>query len=270
MAERAAPSAPSADAAASAASAAPSANSAEPAAAADDGYDGFSSNVVASVEEVEEIEEEALAVPFRNLDTGQVLSVAELPTPPLALGQPRRDRTTSDDSPLPVRAGSASGSTTSTPRGSPLPGRSSPYEKCTVGYLWKRSRKVGLLHKRWYVLSRSGGLRYYASAQESIRAPQQLRQVPLDGVRVIQSPEALHGLLHAGPLSEVGNHAQVGFSISGFTKSALTMPGDGSATFPGPGNCIECIRIPCTGAPISVLSIDPSVDTTLFTFLNSR
>ena len=143
----------------------------------EDGYDGFSSNVVASVEEVEEIEEEALAVPFRNLDTGQVLSVAELPTPPLALGQPRRDRTTSDDSPLPVRAGSASGSTTSTPRGSPLPGRSSPYEKCTVGYLWKRSRKVGLLHKRWYVLSRSGGLRYYASAQESIRALQQLRQV---------------------------------------------------------------------------------------------
>ena len=47
--------------------------------------------------------------------------------------------------------------------------------------------------------ARSGGLRYYASAQESIRAPQQLRQVPLDGVRVIQSPEALHGLLHTGP-----------------------------------------------------------------------
>ena len=40
---------------------------------------------------------------------------------------------------------------------------------------------------------------YSASAQESIRAPQQLRQVLLDGVRVIQSPEALHGLLHAGP-----------------------------------------------------------------------
>ena len=100
-------------------------------------------------EETLRTEEQALTVPFRNLDTGEVLTIEQLPRLPLRVSLPSASRA----SPHSPREAAA------------VPAQPGTDVLC-CGYLWKRGKATRALARRWYVL-RHGGLCYYASAQES-------------------------------------------------------------------------------------------------------
>ena len=132
-----------------------------------DGYAGYSHGTVDGYDSTDEVSREPsspelLEVPFRNLDTGEVMTLSQLSETPV------------------VCAGAARAE--------------APVLCC--GYLWKRGHKLGQLVRRWYVLQHSVGLYYFASAQESVHAPESRRSVELEGAQaVVPPPEAMHGLL---------------------------------------------------------------------------
>ncbi|KAL1510670.1 hypothetical protein AB1Y20_006967 [Prymnesium parvum] len=132
-----------------------------------DGFEGFSNPERGDADAGPSAPE--LQVPFRNLDTGEILTLSQLEA---AL------------SPHPLL-----------PRPPPL---SAAPECC--GYLWKRGHTLGQLARRWYVLHPAAGLAYFSSAQESVHSPSSRRVVDLHGARVVAPPEVVHGLMASRPL----------------------------------------------------------------------
>ena len=126
---------------------------------------------------------EALAVPFRNLDTGEVMTLTSLPATPTPLPRVTRD-TTADSAEGEAGGGGGAGAVV------------------CCGYLWKRGKKSRALARRWYVL-RGGGLCYYPSAHASVHAPAACRSFDLGGARVEGGAGAVHGLLASCPLFAV-------------------------------------------------------------------
>ena len=118
-----------------------------------------------------------LEVPFRNLDTGEVLTLSQiadkLPVYPLSARPAARPE---------------------------YPATALSEEVVCCGYLWKRGHTLGQLTRRWYVLQPAVGFYYYSSAQESVHIPESRRLVDLHGARVVCPPEAIHSVLVGTPL----------------------------------------------------------------------
>lgn len=118
-----------------------------------------------------------LQVPFRNLDTGEVMTLSQIadlpflltPNQPSPPSPPLHSSMQPHPPPLPNHTLSS------------LPTLSSEVTCC--GYLWKRGHKLGQLARRWYVLQPAVGLFYFTSALESVHDPSSRRLVDLQGAR---------------------------------------------------------------------------------------